>query len=50
MQNDPAYIKMAAAAANAIDAIDAANYGYAREILVKAMQVCEEMWIGEDSH
>lgn len=50
METNVLYIKMAAAAADAIEALEAANYGCAKEILIQAMQECEEICICEDEN
>ena len=39
------YFQLFAAMADAVDAIDAANYGQAKEILVSAQQEAEEQYI-----
>ena len=42
------YIRMVGAAEDAISAIEAANYGTAKEILINAMQACEEIYISDE--
>ena len=42
------YFHLAAATANAIDALDKQNFGEAKEILISAMQEAEEAVISSD--
>ena len=45
MEYNKLYAAMAAAAEAAIAAIDEANYGQAKQILIEAEQSCEEEYI-----
>ena len=42
------YSRMVGAPEDAISAIEAANYGTAKEILINAMQACEEIYISDE--
>ena len=42
------YTVLCARAADAIEAIEQANYGLARELLIKGMQEAEEIVISQD--
>lgn len=42
------YLKLFSAAADAVDAIDAMNFGQAREILVAAQQAAEEQHMDDE--
>ncbi len=41
------YFQLFAAMADAVEAIDAANYGTAKELLIRAQQEAEEQYIGD---
>ncbi len=43
------YSRMVGAAEDAISAIEAANYGTAKEVLIDAMQACEELYISDEN-
>ena len=49
MEYNKLYAAMAAAAETAIAAIDEANYGQAKQILIEAEQSCEEEYIQADA-
>ena len=42
------YIRMVGAAEDAVSAIEAANYGTAKEVLIEATQACEEIYISDE--
>ncbi len=44
----PLYFKLFAALADAVDALEAANYGRARDILMAAQQLTEEQFMDAD--
>ena len=47
MEYQKLYAQMVAAAEAAIAAIDAGNFGQAKEILIRAEQHCEEQYVAD---
>lgn len=45
MEFEKLYVKMVDAAERAISAMEDANYGQARQILIEAEQTCEDLYI-----